>query len=409
MSLNHIVKNGLKDISLDVKDLNCESITVNNAPIESFDQALNTTDDVRFNQLRLTSTMFTDPDQAVNKQYVDNSAPGTGSLQSAYNGGNTILAAPGFPIELTGTDGLNLNSNPITTGKLTFPNPQELISRQYVDDAISSIPPPTITTSLQDAYDNGSGQIALTISKPLEFIGNEGLLVNNNPVLTTKLTFNDPQEFVSRQYIDDAIAQNGNIVFDWTANTSPASVNLDFAGSTTYVTNANNFFLNITNNTFQQGYVNFDAGQAYDNFKFEVYYKILNTTTPGDILGFFGCGTQVNAGDINATGGLTFDTDYFAGGSYNSEGRITDGTGGIITPYQLRGFNDFNQGATSNKMTMTRTGQNVTIEIESTFGRYSRTVTNFTPTFTGTRFGVYCKTGGVILNCEIGSIKLTTF
>ena len=509
MSLNHIIKNGLKDISLDVKDLNCDSITVNNLPIESFDQDLNTTDDVRFNKLTLTSTMFTDPNQAVNKDYVDNSAPGTGSLQSAYNGGNTILTAVGFPIELTGTDGLNLNSNPITTGKLTFPNPQELISRQYVDDAISSIPssttlqdaydngntiittpgnnveiqgaldasfvnttqlssssnltigvssqaqilaqslllttpqvtisgqtstqqtsfsdpqnlvtknyvdtaisaipPPTITTSLQDAYDNGSGQIALTISKPLELIGNEGLLVNNNPVLTTKLTFNDPNEFVSRQYIDDAIAQNGNIVFDWTANTSPGSVNLDFAGSTTYVTNANNFFLNITNNTFQEGYVNFDAGQAYDNFKFEVYYKILNTTTPGDILGFFACGTQVNSGDINATGGLTFDTDYFAGGSFNSEGRITDGTGGIITPYQLRGYNDFNQGATSNKMTMTRTGQNVTIEIEGTFGRYSRTVTNFTPTFTGTRFGIYCKTGGVVLNCEIGSVKLTTF
>ena len=72
MSLNHIVKNGLKDVSLDVKDLNCTSITVNNAPIESFNQDLNTTSDVRFNKISVTSTMFTDPDQVVSKQYVDN-------------------------------------------------------------------------------------------------------------------------------------------------------------------------------------------------------------------------------------------------------------------------------------------------------------------------------------------------
>ena len=161
MSLNHIVKDGLKDISLDVKNINCTSITVNNLPI------------------------------------------GSGSLQSAYNGGNTILTAPGFPIELTGVEGLNLNSNPITTGKLTFPNLQELVSRQYVDDAIASISPSS--TTLQDAYDNGNGQIALSISKPLEITGTEGINVNANSVLTTKLTFTDAQELVSRQYVDDAI------------------------------------------------------------------------------------------------------------------------------------------------------------------------------------------------------------
>ena len=159
MSLQHIVKDGLKDVSLDVKDINCTSITVNNIPI------------------------------------------GLGSLQSAYDGGNTILTAPGFPIELTGTEGLNLNSNPITTGKLTFPNLQELVSRQYVDDAIANIP----STTLQDAYDDGNGQIALSISKPLEITGTEGINVNANSVLTTKLTFTDAQELVSRQYVDDAI------------------------------------------------------------------------------------------------------------------------------------------------------------------------------------------------------------
>jgi len=718
MSLQHIVKNGLKDISLDVKDLNCESITVNNLPIESFDQDLNTTDDVTFNKLTLTSTMFTDPNQAVNKDYVDNSAPGTGSLQSAYNGGNTILTAPGFPIELTGTDGLNLNSNPITTGKLTFPNSQELVSKQfvldeisnipssttlqdaydngstivttlgnnvdiqgaldassvnttqlssssnltigvssqaqilaqslllttpqvtisgqtstqqtsftdpqnlvtksYVDTAISAIPPPTITTSLQDAYDNGSGQIALSVSKPLEIIGNEGLLVNNNPVLTTKLTFTDPQELVSKAYADSIatsqpnqsitwslqgvldeydtltsvqtiplssvvsgnlsvnypgvgdfqelnptvragniltvpstawysirmtyshpslpilgsntqaglgsdckvfikingsnriplgqedsgagitesisvvvdryltanstiefewqfgsvqanedffincsiinqtksitlsdfsgstptlpgveglvpaplagqqfatllgsgsflnlsapaiIDMYGQVILDWTGRISPGLVGLNIAGSTQYLTLSNNYFLSIVNAGNQTGYINFDAGQSYDKFKFEVYYKILNTTQPADILGFFGCGTQVNTGDINSTNGLTFNTDYFSGGTYNSEARITDGTGGIITPYQLRGYQDINSSA-YNKMTMTRFNQNVTIDIEGFGGRYSSTASNFTPTFTGTRFGILAGTGGSSMSVEINSIKLTAF
>jgi hypothetical protein len=194
MSLQHIVKNGLKDVSLDVKDINCENITINNAPIELFDQDLNTTDDVRFNQIRLTSTMFTDPDQCVSKQYVDNSAPGLGSLQSAYDGGNTILTAVGFPVELTGTEGVNLNSNPITTGKLTFPNSQELVSRQYVDDAIASIPPSA--TSLQDAYDGGN-TILTQAGNPIELTGPEGITV-------TKTTFTNPQSLVTKQYVDDA-------------------------------------------------------------------------------------------------------------------------------------------------------------------------------------------------------------
>ena len=240
MSMNHICKNGLSDIDLAVKDIECTTINsttinattinVEGAPIQSFDQDLNTTDDVRFNQIRLTSTMFTDPDQCVSKQYVDNSAPGLGSLQTAYNGGNTIVTAPGFPIELTGTEGLNLNSNPITTGKLTFPNSQELISRQYVDDAIANIPQPPATT-LQDAYDFGNGQITLSTSKPLEIIGNEGINVNANSVTTTKLTFNNPQEFATVQYVNDTATSQPNQSITWAIqgilndyNTSTSSV-----------------------------------------------------------------------------------------------------------------------------------------------------------------------------------------
>ncbi len=256
MSLNHIVKNGLKDVSLDVKDLNCESITVNNAPIESFDQDLNTTDNVRFNKISVTSTMFTEPDQVVSKQYVDNSAPGLGSLQSAYDGGNTILTASGFPIDITGTEGVNLNANPITTGKLTFPNSQELVSRQYVDDAVAS------STSLQDAYDSGN-TIVTTVGLPVDIQGNlnttelnigncsiinpsndftidsdsgngvitlnasvvrnvgqlacvglsgTGIIMNNQQITTLKTAFTNDQELVSKKFVTDSILASGKTV-----------------------------------------------------------------------------------------------------------------------------------------------------------------------------------------------------
>jgi hypothetical protein len=177
MSLNHICLNGKVDLDLDVKSLSIQGQNVN--PGNPFDQDLNTTSDVRFNKISVTSTMFTDPDQVVSKQYVDNSAPGLGSLQSAYDGGNTILTAPGFPVELTGTEGVNLNSNPITTGKLTFPNSQELVSRQYVDDAIASIPPSA--TSLQDAYDGGN---TIITTLPVDIQGDLNSTVINTPELT---------------------------------------------------------------------------------------------------------------------------------------------------------------------------------------------------------------------------------
>jgi len=274
MSLNHIVKNGLKDLSLDVINVDCVklnagSINLDGNDLPSFNQSLNTTDDVQFNKITLSSTMFTDPEQVVNKQYVDNSSPGAPSLQVAYNGGNSILTQPTFPIEIsgqegitvtktnfandqdlvtkkfvddsissipqpnttlqnaydngtgeialstskplniTGNEGININANSITTAKLTFNNSQELVSKKFVDDSISSIPQPN--TTLQDAYDNGTGEIFLSLGKPLSFTGDSTVNVNNNPVLSSKLTFNDSQEFVTKQYVDDTIPPPVNI------------------------------------------------------------------------------------------------------------------------------------------------------------------------------------------------------
>jgi hypothetical protein len=299
MSLNHIVKNGLKDLSLDVINVDCVklnagSINLDGNDLPSFNQSLNTTDDVEFNKITLGATIFTDPQQVVNKAYVDNSSPGLGSLQVAYDGGNTILTQAGFPIEIlgqegitvtktnfandqdlvtkkfvddsissipqpnttlqdaynngsgeialstskplniTGNEGINVNANSITTAKLTFNNSQELVSKKFVDDSISSIPQPN--TTLQDAYDNGSGEIFLALGKPLSFTGDSTVNVNNNPVLSSKLTFNDSQEFITKQYVDDNIPPSVNVfqgateIADGTSGLIPAPI----AGQSTY-------------------------------------------------------------------------------------------------------------------------------------------------------------------------------
>ena len=264
MSLNHICLNGKVDLALDVKSLSIQGQTVNpgGGGGNPFDQDLNTTDNVRFNKISVTSSVFTDPDQVVSKQYVDNSAPGLGSLQIAYDGGNSILTAAGFPVELTGTEGLNLNSNPITTGKLTFPNSQELVSRQYVDDAIASIPPSA--SSLQSAYDGGTTILTAagfpvdiqgdlnssvintpelqiqncTITNPasdlvidcdggngfitlnasivrnggqLACIGvsGTGIIMNNQEIVTNKTVFTNDQELVTKKYVSDSIVATG--------------------------------------------------------------------------------------------------------------------------------------------------------------------------------------------------------
>jgi len=223
MSLNHIVLNGKKDVELDVKSLVCDDLTVTNG---LYDQSLNTTDDVTFNKITLTSTMFTDPNQAVNKQYVDDSAPGLSSLDIAYQGGNTINTQPGFPVELLGTEG-------ITLAKTNFTNPQELVTKKYVDDAT-----PTIT--LQDAYDNGNTIITtpgnnvdiqgsldasfvnttqLSSSSDLTIgITNQGQILAQSLLLTTpqvtisgqtstqQTIFPDPQNLVTKQYVLDEIS-----------------------------------------------------------------------------------------------------------------------------------------------------------------------------------------------------------
>ena len=156
MSLYHICLNGKQDVDLDVKSLKIQGQTVTpGGGGNPFNQDLNTTDQPRFDQLRLTSTTFIDSDQCVTKQYVDDSISGLPvvDLQSAYDDGNGEIALSiSKPLEITGTAGVNVNSNPVLTSKLTFNDSQELVSKQFVDDSLQSLAKTTVLFDQSQDY-----------------------------------------------------------------------------------------------------------------------------------------------------------------------------------------------------------------------------------------------------------------
>lgn len=87
----------------------------------------------------------------------------------------------------------------ITTTQTTFTNPQEYVTRDYVDNSITS-------TSLQDAYNVGNTIFTSVSPGAVSIFGTQGLEVNSNAVITAKSTFTDPNEFVSKAYVDAATA-----------------------------------------------------------------------------------------------------------------------------------------------------------------------------------------------------------
>ena len=449
MSMNHICKNGLADIDLTVKDIECTTINsttinattinVEGTPIQSFDQDLNTTDDVAFNKITLGATIFTDPQQVVNKAYVDNSSPGLGSLQVAYDGGNTILTQAGFPIEISGQEG-------VIVTKTTFANDQDLVTKKFVDDSISSIPPPN--TTLQNAYDNGTGDIALSTSKPLNITGTAGVNLNANSITTAKLTFNNSQELVSRQYVDDKtqlftgatpltngteglvpaptanqiyhnlmsdgfwlrvappeyVRNYGSVILDWQSYDNPSTKNINVAGNSFYSTSDNkNFYISLINGQSQTGYINFDAGQQFSKFQFTISYRIPTTTQPADTLSFFVNGTQLNTGGENQTGGNTFVTDYYSNAQFFMKSKFIKDDGTDLTAFQTDGYLPVTDHY--NIMTITGFDNNLTVEIRGDSGRYYRSA-QFSTNGTGTRFGIHGRTGSSLMEVQINSIQL---
>lgn len=91
-------------------------------------------------------------------------------------------------------------SSRITTTQTSFTNPQEYITKDYVDNALP-LPP-----SLQDAYTNGNTIFTSVSPGPVSILGTQGLEVNSNAVITAKTTFTDPNELVSKSYVDTATA-----------------------------------------------------------------------------------------------------------------------------------------------------------------------------------------------------------
>jgi hypothetical protein len=243
MSLNHIVKGGLKDLALDVKSLSIQGQTVNpgGGGGNPFDQSLNTTDNVEF--------------ASVNMQDLQSS----GNLTIGVPAGNLLILSPA---------GININSNVINTNStitatqsLTLDN--QLTTKEQVEFLIDTIVPtiidvvpleqktqnqsassgitnfdgtvncdtilntPTIkatniyptATSLKLNGDLAGGASDTYIqmnSTDMNIIANSDLLIRstndviilqgevslNNTIETAKTTFTNPNELVSKQYVD---------------------------------------------------------------------------------------------------------------------------------------------------------------------------------------------------------------
>ena len=389
MSMNHICKNGLADIDLTVKDIECTTINsttinattinVEGAPIQSFDQDLNTTDDVQFNKITLNSSVFVNPTDVVNKEYVDNSSPGSPSLQIAYNGGNSIVLQEGFPIEITGTAGLNVNANSITTTKLTFNNSQELVSRQYVDDKTE------VFTGATPSLNGSEG----LVPQPQAGQIYHNLMSDGNWLRVS------PHEYV-RNY--------GSVILDWQSYDNPSTKNINVAGNSFYSTSDNNnFYISLINGGSQTGYVNFDAGQQFSKFQFTVSYRIPSTTQPADTLSFFVNGTQVDSGGENQTSGNCFVTDYYSNSSFIMKSKFIKDDGTDLTSFQTDGYLPVTDHY--NIMTITGFDNNLSIEIKGDSGRYFRTG-QFPTNGQGTRFGIHGRTGSSLMEVQINSMQL---
>ena len=195
----------------------------------------------------------------------------------------------------------------------------------------------------------------------------------------------------------------GNIIKDWQAPADPVTVGGLTLTVAQWVELDNNYFIRLINAPSQISNIYWNAG-TYENFRFEVSIKILDTSTPADIIGFYANATVPNPQSENNTGGLTYYTDYYNGGNYIHNSTLNDGATNILQT-QLTGLDNI----TGNyyKFSMTRYNNFVEILHESDdFGIFREKA--FSPTFTtGPFFGIYGRTGTNFMNVEIKNIRLT--
>ena len=202
----------------------------------------------------------------------------------------------------------------------------------------------------------------------------------------------------------------GTTYVDWDAKTSPnfQLPSIALAGNATYEnTITNNYFVRLVSGGGQEGYMNFDAGGlSPSNWKLTVKYKILNTNNPADIFYIFGQGTQINSGSDTGHGGVSFQTDYYNGGTHIFQSKINVYNGSSYTdliPWTNTGHNDVFENYST--LTMIRFGDKIIVNNDSYTGGYKFEATT-TQSLTGTRFGVGARTGGSFMNIEVKRMTL---
>jgi hypothetical protein len=165
----------------------------------------------------------------------------------------------------------------------------------------------------------------------------------------------------------------------------------------------------LINGANQRSYVNFNAGARYSNWKFEVYYRILNTTDPADKFYVFGQGTQSTSGDETSTGGLTYKTDYYSGNTHIHKAAIdiyNGSTYDTLQAYTETRMDDVFDNY--NKFTMIRYGDNITCKTESHFNGIIRFKVTSSQSLTGRRWGIGASSGSEWMDLEIKAMRLVT-
>ena len=112
---------------------------------------INATSITTNSRITTTQTSFTNPQEYITKDYVDNALPLPPTLQDVYTNGNTIFTSGGNPVSILGVEGLEVSNNAVITAKTTFTNPQELVSKAYVDGNVVKFNPSVDTILYEDA------------------------------------------------------------------------------------------------------------------------------------------------------------------------------------------------------------------------------------------------------------------
>ena len=200
----------------------------------------------------------------------------------------------------------------------------------------------------------------------------------------------------------------------WDGRTDPTagSPAISLPGDEVYYTGSNynnQRIILLVNGANQNSYVNFDAGASYSNWKFEVYYRILNTSNPADRFYVFGQGTQTNSGDESNTGGLTYATDYYNSNTHVHRAKIDIYNGSTYTTLQ-----DYTETRMDdvfdnyNKLTMIRYGSDIIVKTESYANGLVRFKVSSSQSLSGQRWGLGGVTGSEWMQLEIKTLRLVT-